>query len=299
MRKEVRITLIRTDQRNEAVWIRLLRFAREWNRHHIHRFTESMGLFLDLTLEDSRHSEHDEILRALKTLDPDDNIQVHVVPRRIYDANDYATADFVEINGVALDETSAGKLTLNAREVLSPEPCPECGYYDAFSQVQSGPFVIDESKLDRAAADGRLPPPDGWDFVEVGAGHKVISSRFAALLSQNRVQGHTVEPVLTGRAGVPSTRISQLLARRAIVCPCPEHTRTVGGGFCQTCGAADCEVVDEDWVRSDWLGQDEIFARHRNRAAVFYVSGRVYRLLVDAGLEQIKPGRIFRICDHG
>jgi hypothetical protein len=297
MKIEVRITLIRTEQPSETVWNRLKRWASDWNENHLHSFEESMGIFLDLTIEDSRHPEYREISAALQTLRDDLQIQVHIVPHRIYDANDYATADFVEINGAAPAETS-GPFTLNAREVLTPQPCPECGYFDAFSQMQTGPFAIDVTQLDQPAADAALPPPEGWDFVEVGAGHKVVSGRFSALLANHRVQGYTLEPVLAGQDGTASTRVSQLRARHAIVCPCPEHTRPIDGYFCPVCGAAHCDVDDEDWVRSDWVGEDEIFARHRNRGAIFYVSGRVYRLLVDAGLQQIKPGRIFRICHH-
>jgi hypothetical protein len=298
MKIETRITLIRTEQPAEEVWTRLQQFARDWNRSHAHPFTESMGIFLDLTFEDSSYPEYLEISEALKKLQADLRIQVHIVRQRIYDEDDYATADFVEINGAALDETPGNQLTLNARDVLTPQPCPRCGYGDVFSQVQTGPFAINETELDHLGADGAPPPREGWDFLEVEGGHKLVSTRFSALLSEHSVQGYTLEPVLAGRDGAASKRISQLRARRAIVSPCPEHTRAIDGYFCPECGAAHCEVEDEDWVRSDWIGQDEVFARHRHRGAIFYVSGRVYRLLVEAGLQQIKPGRIFRICHH-
>lgn len=297
METESRFTIIRTEQPSAPAWKRLRQFAAAWNRQHAHRFTESMELFLDVTFEDDRNLEYREFLTAIERLQADAGIQFHVVRQRIYDANDYASADFVEINGVGLDEQPGSKLVLNADEVLTPEPCPQCGGSTVFDHVQSGPLVIDEAQLDQLTSGGTPAPQGGWDFVEVESGLKLVSGRFAAVLTNLAVAGYSLEPVMAVGGG-PSARAWLLRARQAILVPCAEHTRPIDGDFCPSCGTAHCDVEDEDFVRADVVGQDQLFARRQNHASILYVSGRVYRGLIDAGLQQVRPSRLFRICRH-
>lgn len=284
---------------SEKAWQGLRRFADRWNETHVHPAINSGPMMLNLRFPESSHPERREAADALQRLQETVPSQIIESQQRIYDATDYATADFVEISGASLDETPANRLVLNADRILTVEPCPQCGYCDAFDVVQKGSFRIDETQFERLTADGSRPPAGGWDFIEIAGGSKLVSSRFVSVVRDNRIQGYTLVPVLVGGGNQPSQRLWQLRANRAIVCPCPEHTRAIDGYFCPTCGAAHCDVEDEDWVRSDSVGPDEIFSRHRQHTAIIYVSGRLLQALVKAGLQQIKFGRIFRLCVHG
>jgi hypothetical protein len=297
MEIESRFTFIRNEQPRPSAWKQLQQFAATWNRQHVHRFTDRMGFVLDIKFKDDRDPEYAEFMTAIERLRGDAGIQFHVLRQRIYDAVDYAGADFVEIYGVALDEQPGSKLVLNADEVLNPESCPQCGVHTVFDHFQSGPLVIDEAQLDLPAFDGAPAPHGGWDFIEVESGLKLVSGRFAAVLADLDVAGYSLEPVMS-ESGGPSARAWLLRARHAILVPCAEHTRPIDGDFCPTCGAAHCDVEDEDFVRADVVGHDEIFARHRFRASILYASGRVYRALIDAGIQQVSPSRLFRVCHH-
>jgi hypothetical protein len=273
-------------QPDEHSWNYLQQFAFNWNLSHRHTFSECAGLMLELRFSDSAHPEHCELLVLLEQIKSEFPFQIHLSHRRIYDVSDYEFADFIEINGVVLDDDQGHPLVVNALQVLTPSACPQCGYIDAFDQIQSGPLIINESML-----------PTNLDFVDISAGLKVVSSNFAAILVTHGVEGFTLEPVLDS-AGLTSKRYWQLRAQRSILVPCPEHTPAIDGAFCPTCGAAHCTVESEDWVREDEIRNHEIFSRHRMLGAIFYVSGRVYHHLVAAGLQQIKPSRIFRKCRH-
>lgn len=299
MRHQTDILLVRNAQPDERRWDELRRFARAWNAAHAHRFEDVMGILLKIQFPDNTVAEFAELSRRLAALEAAQGIHVNSYTERVYEESDYGAGDFVKVFGVGLDGREGRPFVLNEAEVMRPgAPCVRCGWRDAFDCDQTGPFEIDEGLLEEPLEDGTPAPAGGWDFVHAPAGHKLVSRRLAGVLKENGVRGYALQRVVAGRGGRPSERVFQLSANRALVAPCPEHTRTVGGEFCPSCGAAYGKLEGDYYVSDAALGDDEIIACHRNLAAILYVSYRVYRLLVAAGLRQITARDVIKVCRH-
>jgi hypothetical protein len=298
------ISLLPEQPPSKTAWNQVCRFVAAWNERHVHRFQDVMGCFFTAVIPDKTVPALAELQHAVEALQAKHRFKVSTLESRVYDAADYAAADFVDILGVGLDHGGGRKLVLNQRQVLrASAPCPGCGSLDPFSQTQSGPFLIDEAVLDRPLPDGEPAPAGGWDLVNAPAGHKLVSARLVDVLEKGGVKGYTLEPVLASKQGrtraEPSRRMWQLLAKRALVAPCSEHTRMREGYHCPSCGTALGDVDGDTFVSDESLGGDDIFAAHQNRAAVLNVRGRVYQLLTAAHLGRIIPNQVLRLCHHG
>ena len=299
MKNQTDITLLKNEQPSEQAWSVAQEFARAWNETHQHQFQDIMSFMLKVSFTDSTTPECEDLLKKLAQLESESKIKFHTYSEEVYEPADYGADGFINIIGISLDGREDRPFVVNESEVLeSLDPCPRCHWHDTFDCRQTGPFVIDETLLDQPLADGSPPPAGGWDFVNAPAGHEIISRRLAELLRDNKVQGYSLEKVISQQTGNESERMFQLISEKAILIPCPQHTRIDGQGFCPICGTAWGNLEGTYCVRADVIGSAEIFSRHRNKGAMLYVSHRVYKLCSEANIQRIIPGEVVKICRH-
>jgi len=175
-----------------------------------------------------------------------------------------------------------------------------------FGGPQIEPFAIDETLLDRALPDGGNKPSGGWDCINLPNGHKLVSQRIVALLEKGGVRGYELLPVRVAATNRESSRMFQLIARRAILVLHARQHKDSGTIFCPACGAArslpagyDTSLFQqkpEYCVSKDELKGDEIFSRHPSRGAMLYIAQRVYQLLLDARLNGIVLNDAIKFC---
>lgn len=307
MRVEANI-LVFPEQPSESAWQVLERAAANWDRTHRYQFSQPMRMLLQLRLPDTALPEYRELVAKLEVLRSEVALRVEPSYRRVYDAQDYVAAPFVEIWGVDLDTLPERPFVLNREQALvAPVSCPSCHWNDAFNACQIAPFEIDESLLDQPLQGTEQKPAGGWDCVNLPNGHKLVSQRLISLLEEGDVRGYELLPVLVGKTGKKSTRMFQILARRTILVPC---NQSEGVSYCETCGA----VLDlprdrpsnqlfstpdpEFRIDEGQLQGDEILSRHSGRGAMLYISQRVYRMLLERPVIGIVPGEIIRVCEQ-
>ena len=298
MRIETSLNLIPA-QPSEATWGALRRFVADWNRSHVHPFSEVPGMMLQLRIADSTDPERREILAVLKKMRSEAGIRIFAASRRIYDEQDYREAAFVEVSGTSLDRPGR-PFVVNSDEALGPPvPCPSCGWQDIFNAPQRSPFAIDESLLDK------------WDYVALPAGRQLISQRLLATLRQGDVRAFEVLPVLAADTGRESGRAFRISACRAVLVPCPVDESDVS--WCAACGAVlDSAEGDEGDEANDTLftppsefrvsGEqidgDEVLSRHPGRGAMLYFAQRAWRMLADGHFKGVTPGGVIQLCEH-
>lgn len=213
--------------------------------------------------------------------------------RTVFDDEDYAAADFIGVTGV--DLSLDPPFVPNAAEAYHAEPpCPQCGHHDALDVTVSEPPRISEALLDRPAPDGSQPGPHGWEAVNLPNGGLLLSTRLFAELRDSRVVGLASEEVLDP-SGAPSARMTALRAPVAVLTPCPRHSRIEGADLCPGCGTAHSSLDGYFWMPRSIVGNAEIVSRHPQRAAMLYVSPRVYTILVE--VPGIRRGDPVRVCD--
>jgi hypothetical protein len=162
--------------------------AADWNRTHVHQFSEPIPKLLQLRLDTSL-PDYEEVLAMLDNLRSRANLRVETSYRRIYDEQDYLAAAFVEIYGVDLGGPDRS-FVLNPDDALGPAvPCPSCGWQDPFNAPQRAPFEIDEALLDEPLPESQGQPLGGWDCVDLPNGHKLVSQKVLVLFRQGHVRG--------------------------------------------------------------------------------------------------------------
>ena len=299
MKRTWTIALFQHEQPDESVWRELERLVARWNAREEPKFENVMQFMWQANFDATTRPQLDRLLAALDALRQTRGAAYHHASRQLLEDEDYAIADFIEILGVGLG-TSARPFLLNESSAIGrPQPCPRCGAQDAFSVPQREPYVIDETLLDEPCEDHPRSPAGGWDLVNLPNGHKLFSRRLAALLDEHAVEGYDLIEVLAGTRRRRSKRMFQLGAKRAVPAPCPEHTTIVGRPFCPACGTGYGSLDGFFWIRRDWIGDDEIVARHPNRGALLHVSRRVYEALLAASFAGIHRNAVMRVCDHG
>jgi hypothetical protein len=298
MRRTWTITLLEHEQPNAAAWRAACRFADDWNARQSPKFAAEVPFLRTVLLDSGDQPSLERLLAELRALGDAAGTTYRLNSRNVLEEADYSRADFIGILGVGLGDDSR-PLILNAAAALAPSrPCPQCGWHDAFDQVQREPLVLNEALLDQKNADDEPPPHrGGWDLVELPGGQKLASPALLAVLKAGDVRGCEQREVLTA-AGRASRRMTQITATKAILTPCDEHSRVDGAPFCPACGTAQGSLKDYFWVRQDWLGEDEVISRHPGRGAMLYVSRRVYALLRSAGLGGILRHDVLFVCRH-
>jgi hypothetical protein len=293
------VTLFRFEQPDEGAWRRLVEVAAVSNERGAARFEPLLdGGMWSAGFGAADREALDQLARELERAGRETGARYHLVGRNVIEEADYAAADFVELLGVVLDGGER-PFVLNEEQALAPgTPCPVCGWGDAFDAVQLRPFMIDESRLDGKAIDGAVPGEGGWDVVTVANGHKLVSRRVASLLMKGHVRGIRLSEVIDGATGLPSERMLQLSARRAVLAPCPEHSVVHGDGFCPACGTARGDLEGWFFVRGDELAGDEAVSRHPGRGAMLYLARRPWEMLLAAGLNGVVRNDVMRICHH-
>lgn len=213
--------------------------------------------------------------------------------RTVYEDEDYAKADFIRVTGV--DLSLDPPFVRNAAAVYHAEPpCSQCGHHDVFDVTVAEPPRIYEALLDRPAPDGSQPGPHGWEAVNLPNGGLLLSMRLFAELRDSRVVGLACEEVLD-ISGAPSARMVALRAPVVVLTPCPRHSRAEGADLCPGCGTAHSNLDGYFWMPRSIVGKSEIVSRHPQRAAMLYVSPRIYGILVE--VPGIRRGDPARVCD--
>jgi hypothetical protein len=293
MRRSWAISIHQHEQRDDAAWPRLTRLVEEWNSRETPKFEAFFDFTFVITFDESTRLQMDRLLERLEAL----GATYHLVPNLTLEDDDYATADFIELFGTDLEMTPP--LVVNEAEAFgSPTPCPRCGSQDLFDIPVTAELVIDETRLHAGVGGGPPPGPGGWDAVHLPNGDRLVSAALAAVLQQNGVEGYELHEVIDAATGKTSRNAFRLTAEKAILTPCPEHTLVAGDGFCSECGTALGSLEGPFYVRSDWIGDDEVISRHPGRGAMLYVSRRVYDLLDAASLEGLHRGDILLQCRH-
>jgi hypothetical protein len=300
MRRSWTVSLFRHQQPDGAAWRALERLVTAWNKGRERgapRFEPVQDFMWHATFGADARPQLDRLLGQLSELAARTDAVHHLAWRDRVEEDDFAAADFIEILGV--DPMLTPPFLVNAETALLPgPPCPRCGSQDALDGVQTEPFRIDERRLHDRGPD--VPPgAGGWDAVNLPNGHLVVSRRFAAVLADNHVRGYRLHEVIDAATGRSSERMVHLTAERAVLTPCPEHSRIDGDPFCPECGTAFGTLDGYFWARADLVGDDEVLSRHPGRGAMLHVSRRVHDALREAGLNGVRRNNVLMLCHHG
>jgi hypothetical protein len=300
MKRSWTITLLKHEQPDAGVWAELVRLTGAWNRGGTRKFEPVMDFMWHINFDAASRAELDTLLAQLETLKRERGAAFHLASRNTLEEEDYAAADFIEILGTDLGSPDR-PFVRNQEAAFAPgAPCPVCGAQDAFDVEQREPLAIDLSLLESGtAADGTPAPAGGWDLVNVVNGDKIVSARVVSLLEAEGVRGYALRAVMDGSTGRPTERAFQIAAERAVLTPCPEHSRVEGEPFCPACGTAYGALDGYFWVRSDQVDGVEVVSRHPRKGAMLYVSRRVYERLRDAGMNGLQRNDVLRVCAHG
>jgi hypothetical protein len=299
VRRSWTITILHHEQADEGVWQDVADLVRDWNATETATIEPVLDFMYQANFDERDRDRLDRLVHRLQDLERTRGraAAYHLASRVSLDEDDYRRADFVELLGTDLEMTPP--LVMNEAEAFAPpSPCPRCGWQDPFDVAVASRLVVDETRLHVGVAGGPPPGPGGWDVVHLPNGDKLVSQRFVAVLRDNDVRGYELHDVIDAATGSVSPRVFHLTAKRAILVPCPEHTKVDGDGFCPECGTAHGNVDGYVYVRSDWVGDDEVISRHPRRGAMLYVSRRVKALLDAAPLEGLQRGDVLMVCQH-
>lgn len=292
------ITLFKHEQPIESLWSEVTRFVTTWNDSHMPKFTKVMEIMWHINFDGSTVAAMKSLIQQLDQLKQDLNITYRVSSRGELEEDDYASADFIQIIGVNLG-SELHPFLLNPEEAFGPvSPCVGCGLQDIFDVKQKAAFIIDETLLDQAVDDEAPLGKGGWDLVELATGQILVSQRLSDLLEHNEVDGYKLIEVINGATEQASKRIFQIIANKAVLTPCMEHSQIKGAPFCPSCGRARGDLEDYFWIRSDWIGDDEVISRHASGAAMLYLSRRIYQQLISNGFNGVHRNDVLFCCHH-
>jgi hypothetical protein len=291
------VSLFAHEQPSPRVWQRLVRLATKWNaRQRIH-FEPVMETMWHATFDAASKDELDALITLLREAEAEHGATHRLAWRDHLEARDYDEADFVGLLGVGAG-TEAQPLVVNeAAAFVDAGPCSRCGHHDAFDVRIAVPPVVDEAVLE-VEADGALPGAGGWDLLNLAHGGLLASIRLVAVLEAQHVSGFEVGEVHSARTGRPSERVCLLSASRAILAPCPVHTRVDGAPHCAACGTAHGMVDGLFRVGPEAVGDDGIVSRHPGRSGRLFVRRDVWGALDAAGLNGLGRFDVMAVCDH-
>ncbi len=239
MRRTWAFMLLRHEQPSAEAWEALERLARS------EEFEPVLDFMWQIALDSQPAAERlqerlDELARTTGAV-------FHATSRDVPEPSDYERADFIELLGAEL--STAPPFLLNEDQVLVPGD----GAITVFDSIQTGPFVLDEARLDQPDADGNPPGPGGWDVILTAHGHKLVSQRLQDRLADRNVRGYELYEVIDARSGQPSQRMAQIVATKSVSEP----------------------------VARDAVGDAEVISLHPGRGALLYLSRRAFKAISD------------------
>ena len=289
------IVIARHEQVGEYLWKVINSTIKQWNDTHQHKFINIENVLLKVIFTSIEHAEHNDLIEILKNLQNDKGVKYHEAIQKEYDEADYNTADFIHILGITLDGQK-DPFVLNEEEAFLPErPCITCGYTDIFSKTQIHPLIVNEALL-KSPIDGFVKPGnEDWDLINVYGGRLLVSGRIIALLMNNHGRGFVTRKVLKPDGVTFSDRVFQLEAEKQILIPSYQVKQPNKIFFCEVCGAATKETDQEFNVDENWIKDLDFFSRHPNNSSLIHVSGRIYRLLREDGVNGMVTGDIVSV----
>lgn len=267
------VSLHAHEQPSPEVWEQLVEATGAWDDDASATFDTSLpfmrvAVVVDALTKDRLEEQLRDVAGAV----------VHVDPSNRLTTSDFAEADYVGVFGAASDAA----VVTNANEVLDAVgPCPACGLEDAFDVRQHGSFALAEQ-------------PEDVDVLNLPGGGLAVSQRLLDGWAAARVTGFTTVDLIEAQSGATLARWRQLVASKAVLVPCAEHTVVHGRPFCPVCGRAQGQVEGALWVQADQVDGLDVVARHAGRRAMFYLSRRAYDALV--GCDGIEPADVFFVC---
>ena len=269
------VSLHAHEQPSPAVWERLVEATGVWDDSESSTFDTSLPFMRIAVVEDV--PTRDRLVEQLRGVA---GAVVHVDPSNRLTTSDFAEADYVGVFAAPSDVD----VVTNANEVLDAVgPCPACGLQDAFDVRQHGSFTLAEQ-------------PEDVDALGLPGGGLAVSQRVLDGWAAASVTGFTTVDLIDERSGATSARWRQLVASKAVLVPCAEHSVVHGDPFCPVCGRARGQVEGALWVRADQVEGLDVLARHAGRRAMFYLSRRADDALV--GCDGIDRADVFFVCRH-
>jgi hypothetical protein len=269
------VSLHAHEQPSPEVWEQLVDVVGAWDERELADLDTSLPFMRVAVVEDA--TTRDRLVEQLRGVA---GAVVHVDPSNRLTSSDFAEADYVGVFAAPSDVD----VVTNANEVLDAVgPCPACGLQDAFDVRQLGSFTLAEQ-------------PEDVDALNLPGGGLAVSQRVLDRWAAARVTGFTTVDLIDEQSGATSARWRQLVASKAVLVPCAEHTVVHGDPFCLVCGRAQGHVEGALWVRADQVEGLDVVARHAGRRAMFSLSRRARDAL--AGCEGIEPADVFLVCRH-
>jgi hypothetical protein len=261
------------EQPDEATWTALAGAADELDPAGAALAPPFMRI---LTLDSA--GERDRVLARLGEVR---GAVLHVAPSTRLDEADLVSADYV---AVWADEERL--MVLEPDSALLPTgPCPRCGAADAFDLRQ----VADLSLADDAVEG---------DTSDLPGGGLAVSARVYEALASLPGSRLGTRPLRVGPEGRESQRWFQVLAERAALTPCPEHTVIEGDPFCPACGTAYGTVLGAFTVPSQDLAGVDVVARHPSLRTMLHLSRRADDALRAAGVADLTRADLIELCAH-
>jgi hypothetical protein len=269
------VSLHAHEQPRPEVWEQLVDVVGAWDDREAATFDTSLPFMRVAVVDDAK--TRDRLVGQLRDVT---GAVVHVDPSTRLTMSDFAEADYV---GVFAAPTDVDVVTNSNEVVETVGPCPACGLQDAFDVRQHGSFALAEQ-------------PEDIDALNLPGGGLAVSRRVLDRWAAARVTGFTTVDLIDEKARAISAGWRQLVASKAVLVPCPEHTVVHGDSFCPVCGRAQGRVEGALWVRADQVEGLDVVARHAGRRAMFYLSRRASDALV--GCNGIDRADAFFVCGH-
>ncbi|MGN9914638.1 hypothetical protein ACTMTJ_44615 [Phytohabitans sp. LJ34] len=302
MRRTWTVALFEHEQPDARAQRATRRLVDEWNSEQTPALTtlpgpDWMPTSWRATFDEAARDRVESLRARLVAAHDSDGVEYHFAWRDHVEEEDYASADFIGLLGAEPDLSF--RFLVNEQTAFTPAPpCPTCGAQGPLDVAQDEPLVIDRKLLDRALADLERPAPGGWDAVGLPYGRLLVSHRLLATLRERHARGHRTSPVIDAATGEPADELVQLSADRAVLVPCPEHTRVDGGGICPTCGTSHGTLDGYFWIRDDWLDDDEVISQHPSRAAVLSLSRRLLEAVRSSAPNGVRRNGVTMVCRH-
>lgn len=298
MRLSRGIMLYHHEQPSKAAWNAASDLCAAWNAQATPVLTQHLEFMWVGSFDEAEKDEFDAFVGQLDGLTARFGVVYHTAVRTHLEESDYAQAEFIQILGVGLDSETRPFLLNEVEALGAPEPCPECGSQSIFDIPQVASYHINKTLLDADAVNQQLQDKAGWDLVNLPNGQLLVSYRFCEVLEDMGARGYKLMTVTSGTPPRPSERMFQFIAERIVLMPCLDHTRILGQPPCPICGVARGTRETYFWVRSDWIGKDEIVSNVRTGTSLIYVSRRLYDAINSAGLNGIYRNEVMRVCHH-
>lgn len=291
MKHTLQIDFYKDDQVDDQSIEKLTTFINQWNNVHKSQFVDIIGTGWNILLEKEKDAkELAHLLKEINHLKKEHDIVWEKYEDKLYEQSDFNNADWILLFGKGVPE----EFFLNERKAMSnPKKCLVCGSQRDNSREQIEPFIIDENYLYKDQKGNIYQ--HSWDIVNSTYG-LLVSKRVIEIFENYKVKGYILKEVISKQTGTVSKVMFQLYAQKAIIVPCLEHTTITGKGVCPSCGKYHGQIESELFIRSEWIGDDEIFTTAPSKRDKFHFSNRIYHLLKSHKINGIHPASIAFTC---